>query len=243
MPEAVRPQARLNPSIELRCLPDLPQMARPSFVLDAGCYGCEVGCAGSPGLRSACFSRRRSRSVRAEDRVFDAMLGGWKAQMLARGLTTATIEGRCRVLRRFQEYAGTFPWTWRPVDLDDYMAERRSGEKPISLTTLRSDSNAIAMCRSYTSSSTYGWVELCEQTFGDVPVQIAFDWNTPRHTTDDAVRQGDERSRRRSCRGSSTSRTIWSTASTGPAASVGCPRCATRSRSRSATRTGFDAVR
>lgn len=124
---------------------------------------------------------------RAEDRVFDAMLDGWKAQMLARGLATQTIEGRCRVLRRFQEYAGTFPWTWRPVDLDDYMAERRSGEKPISLTTLRSDSNAIAMFCAYGSSPTYGWGEFCEQTFGDVPAQIAFDWNTPRHTTDDAV--------------------------------------------------------
>ena len=67
---------------------------------------------------------------RAEDRVFDAMLDGWKAQMLARGLTAQTIEGRCRVLRRFQEYAGTFPWTWRPVDLNDYMAERRSGAQP-----------------------------------------------------------------------------------------------------------------
>lgn len=90
---------------------------------------------------------------RAEDRVFDAMLDGWKAQMLARGLTTQTIEGRCGVLRRFQGYAGTFPWTWRPVDLDDHMAERRSGVKPISLTTLRADSNAIAM--SYVSSPTY----------------------------------------------------------------------------------------
>lgn len=156
-----------------------------------------MGCAGSPGLRSACFRDAEVGLFRAEDRVFDAMLGGWKAQMLARGLTTATIEGRCRVLRRFQEYAGTFPWTWRPVDLDDYMAERRSGEKPISLTTLRSDSNAIAMFCSYTSSSTYGWVELCEQMFGDVPVQIAFDWNTPRLTTDDAVPPGRRASRRR----------------------------------------------
>ena len=67
---------------------------------------------------------------RAEDRVFDAMIDGWKAQMMARGLATQTIEGRCRVLRRFQEYAGTFPWTWRPVDLNDYMAERRSGAQP-----------------------------------------------------------------------------------------------------------------
>jgi hypothetical protein len=39
----------------------------------------------------------------------------------------------------------------------------------------------------YTSSPTYGWGEFCEQTFGDVPAQIAFEWNTPRHTTDDAV--------------------------------------------------------
>ena len=91
---------------------------------------------------------------RAEDRVFDAMIDGWKAQMMARGLATQTIEGRCRVLRRFQEYAGTFPWTWRPVDLEDYMAERRSGEKPISLTTLRSDSNAIAM---FCASQAHTW--------------------------------------------------------------------------------------
>jgi|SRR5882757_1350785 len=40
---------------------------------------------------------------RAEERVFDAMLDGWRAQMLARGLATETIDGRCGVLRRFQE--------------------------------------------------------------------------------------------------------------------------------------------
>jgi integrase/recombinase XerD len=47
---------------------------------------------------------------RAEERVFDAMLDGWRAQMLARGLTTATIENRCRLVRRFQEFTGEFPW-------------------------------------------------------------------------------------------------------------------------------------
>lgn len=124
---------------------------------------------------------------RAEDRVFEAMVEGWRAQMLARGLTGSTIEGRCRVLRRFQEFAGTFPWSWRPVDLDDFMADRRSGERPVSLTTLRSDSNAIAMFCAYTSSSSYGWGDFCQRVFDDVPTQIAFEWNTPRHTCDDAV--------------------------------------------------------
>jgi integrase/recombinase XerD len=33
----------------------------------------------------------------------------------------------------------------------------------------------------------YGWGEFCERTFGDIPSQICFGWNMPRHTTDDAV--------------------------------------------------------
>ena len=46
---------------------------------------------------------------RAEERVFDAMVDGWRAQMIARGLTTATIENRSRLVRRFQEFTGKFP--------------------------------------------------------------------------------------------------------------------------------------
>jgi len=34
----------------------------------------------------------------------------------------------------------------------------------------------------YLTSPVYGWAELCERTFGDVPAQISFEWNTPRHT-------------------------------------------------------------
>lgn len=38
-----------------------------------------------------------------------------------------------------------------------------------------------------TSSASPGWAELCERTFGGLPSQICFDWNTPQHTTDDAM--------------------------------------------------------
>lgn len=86
---------------------------------------------------------------RADERVFNAMVDGWSAQMLARGLQVETIKNRCGVVRRFQTYSGKFPWTWRPVDIDDYMGERRSGDKPISLTTLRADGNAVAMFCSF----------------------------------------------------------------------------------------------
>ncbi|TDO46085.1 site-specific recombinase XerD [Kribbella sp. VKM Ac-2571] len=127
---------------------------------------------------------------RADERVFDAMLDGWRAQMLARGLTTSTIENRCGLVGRFQQFTGEFPWQWRPADIEDFLAERRSGEKPISLTTLRSDSNSVAMFCSYLTHPAYGWTEFCERTFGDIPSQICFDWNRPKHTTDDAVPVG-----------------------------------------------------
>ena len=45
--------------------------------------------------------------LRAEDRVFEAMLDGWRAQMLARGLTSTTIKGRCGVVARFRRFTDT----------------------------------------------------------------------------------------------------------------------------------------
>jgi hypothetical protein len=66
-------------------------------------------------------------------------------------------------------------------------AELRSGEKPISLTTLRSYSNAVGMFCAYLTHPGYGWGEFCERTFGDIPSQICFEWNTPKHAADDAV--------------------------------------------------------
>jgi site-specific recombinase XerD len=127
---------------------------------------------------------------RADERVFSEMLDRWRAQMLARGLTAGTVKGRCGVVGRFQEFTGEFPWQWRPVDVEEFLAELRSGDRPISLTTLRSYSNAIAMFCAYLTHPAYGWGEFCERTFGDIPTQVCFEWNTPRHTTDDAVPAG-----------------------------------------------------
>jgi integrase/recombinase XerD len=88
---------------------------------------------------------------------------------------------------RFVEFTNEYPWRWRPLDLDQFLADLRSDGTPIALSTLRSYSNAISMFCSYVSDSRYGWVTFCEKQFGDVPSQICFEWNTPQHTTDDAV--------------------------------------------------------
>ncbi|WP_434612051.1 hypothetical protein [Arthrobacter sp. A5] len=60
--------------------------------------------------------------LRADQQVFDAMLSGWRAQMLARGLTTATIASRCRLIERFQAFTNEYPWVWRPLDVDEFLA-------------------------------------------------------------------------------------------------------------------------
>jgi hypothetical protein len=125
--------------------------------------------------------------LRADEAVLNAMVDGWRAQMLARGLAVSTITARCSLIGRFVEFTNEYPWRWRPLDLDQFLADLRSRETPIELSTLRSYSNAISMFCSYVSDGRYGWVAFCEKQFGDVPSQICFEWNTPRHTTDDAV--------------------------------------------------------
>ncbi len=125
--------------------------------------------------------------LRADEAVMKAMLDGWRAQMLARGLAVDTIKARCRVVDRFVEFSNQYPWHWRPLDHDEFMAELRSQEVPIALSTLRSYSNTISMFCSYVSDDRYGWITFCEKQFGDVPSQICFEWNVPQHTTDDAV--------------------------------------------------------
>lgn len=128
--------------------------------------------------------------LRPEERVFAAMLDGWRAQMLARGLTVSSIRNACRVVERFQAACNEWPWGWRPQHVDEFFGDRRSGPEPLALSTLRAYSSAIRAFCAYLTDPRYGWAALCESLFGDVPAQVVFEWNSPRHTTDDAVPPG-----------------------------------------------------
>lgn len=60
-----------------------------------------------------------------ERAVFDAMVEGWATQMLSRGLKAETIESPVWLVRRFGEFTNDYPWSWRPVDVEDFTARRR----------------------------------------------------------------------------------------------------------------------
>jgi hypothetical protein len=65
--------------------------------------------------------------------------------------------------RGFERFTGEYPWRWRPVDVEDFLAERRCGPRPITLTTLRADSNAVAMFCAYLTPATVdrSFVNVC----------------------------------------------------------------------------------
>src|SRR3978361_985370 len=65
----------------------------------------------------------------AEARAFEAMLDGWRAQQLSRNLAFATIDAGARVVRRFQEHTGRYPWQWTSAEFDAWMAELREGRR------------------------------------------------------------------------------------------------------------------
>ena len=128
--------------------------------------------------------------LRADDRVFEAMLDGWRAQQLARGLTTAHIKTSSRMVTRFQEHANEYPWTWMAHHFEEFLADLRTSEPPLKVSTLRSYTTAIRAFTRYVSDTRYGWVAFCDRVFDDIPAQIVFDWNSPRHSTDDDVPTG-----------------------------------------------------
>ena len=55
-----------------------------------------------------------------EDAMLEAMLSGWRAQQAARGLREDTVADRERLVRRFGEFAGEYPWAWSPGHVDEW---------------------------------------------------------------------------------------------------------------------------
>lgn len=88
--------------------------------------------------------------LRPEEQVFEAMLGGWRNQQLARNLALSTIEKRAGRLRAFFEYVGAFPWQWTPQHADEWFGDLRA-VRGCAHSTLRSYQDAL---RSFCSAST-----------------------------------------------------------------------------------------
>ncbi|MFF7415412.1 tyrosine-type recombinase/integrase [Streptomyces lydicus] len=119
-----------------------------------------------------------------EDAVFDAMLEGWARQQRGgRRLEPDTIDDRARVVRRFTEFAGEYPWRWTASHMDEW-STHLIAELGRASSTIRNYQGAIRLFCDYITSPYYEWPEQCEARFGTHPIQICHEWNTAAHLLD-----------------------------------------------------------
>ncbi|MFE9882733.1 tyrosine-type recombinase/integrase [Streptomyces sp. NPDC005784] len=121
--------------------------------------------------------------LRPEDAMVEAMLRGWRAQQLSRGLKEDTIVGRERLIRRFHEFTNEYPWQWLPGHMDEWSASL-TGERHLAPSTIRSYQGEVRQFTEFLIDGRYGWATACEDAFGTHPVAICHEWNTIAHLND-----------------------------------------------------------
>jgi site-specific recombinase XerD len=121
--------------------------------------------------------------LRPDDAMVEAMLRGWRAQQIARGLREDTIDARERLVRRFLEFTNEYPWQWGPSHVDEWMASL-TGERHLAPSTIRSYQTDLRLFSEYLIDGRYGWAVECEKVFGTYPVAICHEWNTIAHLND-----------------------------------------------------------
>ncbi len=117
--------------------------------------------------------------LRPEPALFEAMLEGWQRQQAARRLTVPLVDGRVRLVRRFQAFTGAWPWQWTPAQVESWIA---SGTWAHS--TVRSYEGALAVFLDYVCDPRYGWAAECRQRVGAAPEQVCHAGNTAVHAAD-----------------------------------------------------------
>ncbi len=113
--------------------------------------------------------------------VFEAMLKGWSSQQKSRMLGASTITSRIRLLRRFAEFAESFPWDWGPGDVEDFTVSLTSGSSRMAPSTVRGYHLTLRMFCDYLTDARYDWPRQCLERFGQVPSQVCHEWNTVAH--------------------------------------------------------------
>jgi integrase/recombinase XerC len=119
-----------------------------------------------------------------ERAVFEAMLEGWVAQMTSRCLKATTVATRLALVRRFATYTNEYPWQWSAADVEEFSASLRSGEKPLTISTVRGYQVQLGLFCEYLVDPRYLWGTACRDRFGSYPTQVCTEWNRARHADD-----------------------------------------------------------
>jgi site-specific recombinase XerD len=125
-----------------------------------------------------------------ESAVFEAMLAGWERQQRSRFLNAGTIGPRLRLIRRFAEFSGLYPWQWSPGEVEAFTSGLVSGAVPVAHSTVRRYQLDVRLFCEFVTDIRYGWAAECQRRFGSAPVQICHEWNTVEHLSEYEGRPG-----------------------------------------------------
>ncbi|MGY2087927.1 tyrosine-type recombinase/integrase [Nocardia gipuzkoensis] len=124
--------------------------------------------------------------------VFEAMLEGWRRHMSARFLRVTTIGPRVQLIQRLERFSGLYPWQWTPVEGEAFIDHLRGRARPIEVSTARSYEVGINLFLEFLLDARYGWVQVCDDRFGQTPQLIFHEGNSIAHRLD---YEGDPRRR------------------------------------------------
>jgi len=122
--------------------------------------------------------------------VFEGMLAGWTRQQQSRLLGASTISSRVQLVRRFTEFADSYPWAWGPGDVEDFTVSLTTGAQRRAPSTIRGYHLTLRLFCDFLSDGRYGWVRECRDRFDQVPSQICHEWNTVAHLSEYEGRPG-----------------------------------------------------
>jgi len=115
--------------------------------------------------------------------MIEAMLRGWRAQQIGRGLRDRTVVVRERLVRQFVEFTNEYPWQWTAAHVDEWSLSMTS-ERHLAPSTIRGYQMDLRLFTEYlTDNARYGWVSACEREFGSGvhPVPVVHEWNSVAH--------------------------------------------------------------
>ncbi|WP_069628066.1 tyrosine-type recombinase/integrase [Streptomyces niveus] len=112
------------------------------------------------------------------------MKEGWARQQSARFLKSTTINPRVRLIERFWEFTGQYPWQWTPAEGEAFIADLRSGKSPIQMSTARTYEVIIGLFMEYVMDGRYEWAHVCAERFGEAPQEIFHEGNSVLHTVE-----------------------------------------------------------
>ncbi|RSM72974.1 integrase [Amycolatopsis sp. WAC 01375] len=118
------------------------------------------------------------------------MLEGWARQQRVRCLKPRTIRSRLDLVRRLATASNQYPWQWTAGEVEAFLSQLRSGNRPVQMATLRAHECVLRLFLQYVTDARYQWPEVCMQRFGTAPTMVLHEFNSVRHAVDVESRPG-----------------------------------------------------